>query len=127
MSAPSPLSPAVRRVRFRVRTQRAVDAATLAALPALLVAGAGLVAAKLGALHATGLAVCVGVAAALVLCAVLWAVLRRVPEVAAARLLDRAHGTFDRVASALAFAALPDTDRTDFMRAAIDDGATLAG
>src|SRR5690606_37977007 len=50
-----------------------------------------------------------------------WAATRRLPKLAGAMALDAHHGLSGRVANALAFAALPESSQTPFMRAAIED------
>lgn len=57
---------------------------------------------------------------------VLHAALRHKPPLGGALALDRHHGLHDRVASALAFAALGEGERSPMMRAAIDDALAVA-
>jgi hypothetical protein len=66
-------------------------------------------------------------AAALTLvAAILVAWVRRLPDRAGARALDRHHGLHDRLASALSFAELPAGRRTPFMQAAVADAIAAA-
>jgi hypothetical protein len=58
---------------------------------------------------------------ALVMVLALWAAFRRRPPFAGAIALDRHHATGGRVANALAFSRVPETERSALMQLAIDD------
>src|SRR5204863_7986973 len=60
-----------------------------------------------------------------VLAALVVGYLREQPAKAGAIALDRHHKLHDRLSSALSFSELPQTERTPFMDAAIDDALTV--
>jgi len=126
MSDTTPLLRPVRAVTLRLRLQRALDAAATLSLAGLGLAAALVTALKTGAIGQSEALPWLAVASALPALGALLGALRPVQPLLAARLLDRAHDLHDRTASALSFAALPDAERTPFMRAAIDDAAARA-
>ena len=63
---------------------------------------------------------------ALLLIGILHAALRQKPRTAGSLALDRHHKLHDRVTSALAFAQVPERERTPLMEAAIDDALAVA-
>jgi hypothetical protein len=113
----------VRRVRWRLRLQRAAWLLVWA-IGGTLLAAAGVVAlAKLGWLPAGGMAVAVGFAGFLGLVALVGGVARRVGEIDAAQRLDRAGSLHDRLGSALAFASKGEPSALE--KLAIEDAARV--
>ncbi|HMG22092.1 MAG TPA: hypothetical protein VK607_12265, partial [Kofleriaceae bacterium] len=114
------------RARRRIRTQRALEAATTAAIPAAAAALAAIFAIRVELVErGTGLALLAGAAALIAIGAVIGA-LRRIDDERVARRIDRASALSDRLSTAVAFSrtAIPgDGDPThELMRAAIRDG-----
>lgn len=114
---PAAASAALAAVARRVRVQRALDAGCAFAIAALGIAALGVCLVKTGQTDA---------ARAALMCALLmpWlggaiGALRPLPVLLSARLLDRAARTPDLIASAWAFAQLPDAQRTAFMNACV--------
>jgi hypothetical protein len=71
--------------------------------------------------------VAAGVGLALTLASALRAALRRQAPLAGAVALDRHHGLFGRIASALEFRRVASSERTPLMQLAIEDGVAHAG
>lgn len=121
MSSPPTLPAAIRAVQRRVRAARALAGLATFGLAGLGLAGVVLGGAKALVVDDSTARVWLVVAALVPLAGALVGLLRPVPALLAAQLLDRSHELSDRVASALEFSALPPDARTAFMRAAIAD------
>lgn len=121
MSLPADLSRPVRATALRIRVQRALNGGSIFALVGLGIAGLAVALMKTGALiEARAMPWLIAAA----ICPFVGAVLgmaRPLRPWLAAKLLDRSHGLDDRVTNALSFSALPASERTPFMDAAIED------
>jgi hypothetical protein len=109
------LSSIVARVRRRIRAQRAADAAATLSIAAIGSAAIGLCLLKTG--HAAGAPFCFGLTYALPPLGLLLGALQPVEPLLPARLLDRALGTPDLLASAWSFSSIAEPERTAFMQA----------
>ena len=107
------------RAERRLRLRRALDVATRASVAALSAAVILLALRKMARLPELTTRLALGALVAMVALGFVWGWARRLPVSAGAIALDRHHHLADRLASALAFASLPE--RTPFMQAAIDD------
>ncbi|MCC6749805.1 MAG: hypothetical protein IT371_19220 [Deltaproteobacteria bacterium] len=112
----------VRAVQRRLRVQRSLEAAITATLASLLGAAVLLFLLKAGLLGPRHLLPALGVLAALPLLAALGAALRRIPPLHAAQLVDRTHALHDRLSTAFEFSSA--AERTDFMRAQVEEAVT---
>jgi hypothetical protein len=121
MSLPAELSRHVRTTALRIRLQRGLNAAVVLAIAGLGLAAFVVALMKTDALGEARAIPWLAAAAALPLLGALAGLARPVRPLLAAKLLDRAHGLEDRVTNAVSFAALPSSERTPFMDAAIDD------
>jgi hypothetical protein len=104
--------------------QRALDAGSVGLVAGLGVAAVVLGLAKLGALSSADARLGLIVAGALPVLGVLVGVVRRVPSLLPAQLLDRSHALASRIANALELSAVKD--RTPFVDAAIEDAEAHA-
>ncbi len=116
----------VDRVSRRIRLVRALHATVLLslagfALAALVVAAAKLQLSPWHELPRQGSNIWLGVAAALPFLGGLIGLLRPVSKLRAAALIDRTHNLHSRVANALEFQALPESERSPFMIASLRD------
>ncbi len=116
-----------RRAERRIRFNRALNAIANALCAALLAAIVDIALRKVGFVGERAARVVLAVAAMSVAAAGVVAWAWKLPERAGARALDRFHALHDRLASALAFEDLPSSERTPFMRAAIEDAVGFAG
>ncbi len=105
----------------RIRLGRALAVAARALCVALVVAVLDVTLRKLGVTSERWARIVLLADGAGVLAAAAVAWTWRLPSQAGAQALDRFHGLHDRLASALAFAACPEAERTPFMLAAIED------
>ena len=126
MSRPRQVSRLTAAVDRRIRTQRAIDTATVMAVAGLGTLALAIAATKAGALDSADCLIAVGVAAALPLLGALIGGLRPVDKLLAAQLIDRTHGLASRCASAIEFHDLPADQRTAFILAAIADAEAQA-
>jgi hypothetical protein len=115
-----------RRAERRIRLGRALRVASKALCVALVVVTADVALRKIGLVSVRAWRVVFAGALSGVVVSGTWAWVRRLPEQAGARALDRFHDLHDRLASALAFAELPADERTPFMAAAIEDAVRLS-
>lgn len=115
---------ALRRVRLRLRVQRALSDASVLLLAGLGLLALGLCLVKLG--DAAALWPALASAVALPLFGAGVGALRPIPPLLAARLLDRALAQPDLLASAFSFSRVPAAERTPFMRACIGQAAAYA-
>ena len=115
-----------RQAELRMRFDRAFRTGARALCGALVVAIVAVALRKVGVLGESFACLVTAVAGAAVL--VSWAIgwVWPLPNRVGARALDRFHGLHDRLASALSFADRPESSRTAFMRAAIDDAVAIA-
>ncbi|MBX3250543.1 MAG: OmpH family outer membrane protein [Myxococcales bacterium] len=122
-----PLPPHVERalaaVRRRIRLQRALDAGVVLLVAGLGIAAIGLALSRAGVIDQAERS-WLAVALALPALGVLIGLLRRVPRLLPAQLLDRSHALASRLANAIELAASPE--RTPFMEAAIADAEVHA-
>ena len=114
-SLPQVLLHALAAVARRVRVQRALEAACTFAIAGLGIAALGVCLLKTH--HASAAHVCLALAVSAPVLGALLGALRPLPALLPARLLDRVGRTPDLIASAWAFARLPDDARTPFMDA----------
>jgi hypothetical protein len=122
---PPAVRTAIGRTRFRLRLQRALEAWTTAGVVWALYATALVFLFKariLGLERFWLLQACGG---ALLLLAGLIALARRVPAARVAKRIDESHALHDRLTTALEFNAA--AERTDFMRAHVEDAERHAG
>jgi hypothetical protein len=115
-----------RQAERRIRLGRALHTAARALSFALAAAIIVVALRKVGAIGDGSARAWLVVAGAAVLAAGVFSWARRLPDRAGARALDRFHGLYDRLASALAFAEYPAAERTPFMDAAIKDAIAAA-
>jgi len=128
----------IRRARFRIRTQWALEGATTSSILAAAAALATIFAMRLDAVgHGAGIALLVASGAIVALGAAISAA-RRIDDEVVARRIDRASGLSDRLSTAIAFrrvmagaprgAGAPggDDETTELMIAAIKDGVRAA-
>lgn len=110
----------------RIRLGRALAVGARALCVALVVAVLDVALRKLGVTSErwARIVLLLDVAGVVAVAAVAWA--WQLPTQAGAQALDRFHGLHDRLASALAFAARPEAERSPFMVAAIEDAVEAA-
>lgn len=110
----------------RIRLGRALAVGARALCVALVVAVLDVALRKLGVTSErwARIVLLLDVAGVAAVAAVAWA--WQLPTQAGAQALDRFHGLHDRLASALAFAARPEAERSPFMVAAIEDAVEAA-
>lgn len=121
MSLPADLSRPVRATARRIRLQRAMNGAAIFALAGLGIAGLVVALMKTDALAEARALPWLIAAAALPVVGAMFGLLRPIRPLLAAKLLDRAHRLDDRITNAVSFTALPASERTPFMEAAIED------
>jgi hypothetical protein len=114
------------RVEARIRLQRALDAGALLLVPGAALAALAVGAMKTGALATASLPLWLLAAASFPALGFFAGVLRRVPPLLPAQLVDRAHDLKSRVATALELTALPPAERTPFTEAAVADALARA-
>ncbi len=105
----------------RLRLVRALAWGTSAACVSLVAAVVTLIVRKTNHCSERAAWIAFALEVGFVVAVALAAWLRKLPQRAGAIALDRHHGLKDRLSSALSFGELPQTDRTPFMDAAIDD------
>ncbi len=110
--------------RRRLRLQRAFEALTTFGLGWALAATILVYLYKAGVVGWRRFWIAQAIAGGALLLVGLVAALRRMPALRVAKRIDDAHGLHDRIGTALQFAASPE--RTDFMRAQIEDAARVA-
>ncbi len=117
---------AIERMRWRIRLLRAVRGGIELTLHGASFAVLVMLAAKFGRLgdHAGRRLLLASLLFPLL--GVVIGLVRRVPALAAAQLLDRAYGLNDRLSNALEFSALPTAQRTPMMDAALADATDVA-
>jgi hypothetical protein len=115
-----------RHAERRIRLRRVLGVVAKALCVALAGAIVDRALNKAGALADHPARVVLAVAAASVAVAGTIAWVRRLPDRAGARALDRFHDLHDRLASALTFAGRAEAERTPFMNAAIEDAVAAA-
>ena len=122
----TPIRRPARAVAWRIRLQRAMNAGAVLSLAGLGAAGIVVALLKVGVLPSSEALPWLLGCGALPLLGALVGAARPVGRLVPAQRLDRAHGLRSRIASALEFAELPDTERTPFMEAAIEDAVRHA-
>jgi hypothetical protein len=115
-----------RQAERRIRLGRALRVFARALCAALVVAVVDVALRKVGAVGELPAREVLAAAAAAVLVAATMAWVRRLPERAGARALDRFYDLHDRLASAMAFAESRPEERSPFMTAAIEDALGAA-
>ncbi|HEV3193600.1 MAG TPA: hypothetical protein VGY54_24010, partial [Polyangiaceae bacterium] len=110
-----------RRAERRIRLGRALRSGAIALCVAMCAVVAGVALRKLDVVGDRPLRALIAVAGSCVVFTAAIAWVWRLPERSGARALDRFHGLHDRLASALSFGSLAPSQRTPFMRAAIED------
>jgi hypothetical protein len=113
-----------RHAERRIRLARALRAGAHALCAALAVAIVDVALRKMGVIGVRAAQLALAISVAAVLGAGILGWVRRLPDRAGARALDRFHGLHDRLASALDFSEHPALERTPFMSAAIEDAVT---
>jgi hypothetical protein len=114
------------RAERRIRLGRALRAFATALCAALVVAILDVALRKLGVVGETPARAVLALAGAAVVAAAIAGWVRRLPDAAGARALDRFHGLHDRLANALAFEGRSGELRTPLMEAAIEDAVRAA-
>lgn len=122
---PSAVSTAIGRTRFRLRLQRALETWTTAGVVWALYATALVFLFKARILGLERFWLLQAGGAALLLVAGLIALARRIPAERVAKRIDESHALHDRLTTALEFNGAEE--RTDFMRAQVEDAARHAG
>jgi hypothetical protein len=130
MSSPEPAIERIRqlaqRVERRIRLARALRMVSVAVCLALAVAIVDVALLKMGFVGVRSVRAILVVLGSAVLVSAVIAWKRPLPLHAGARALDRFHDLHDRLASAVAFAERPVSERTPFMNAAIEDALAAA-
>jgi hypothetical protein len=120
-----PALAAIARMRWRIRLLRAARGAIELSIYGAAFAVLVLLAAKFGRFGEHTAKRLLWASIAIPVIGALVNALRRVPDLVAAQLLDRAYKLDDRLSNALEFAAIPSNERTPMMNAALADASDV--
>ena len=120
------LERASKRAELRMRLSRVLDAAVTHLFASLVASSIAVAAHRLKAIEGWLLRDLLIAAGLQIVLGIVWAATRKLPRLAGAMALDAHHGLSGRIANALAFSELPETSRTPFVRAAIEDACEHA-